>query len=86
MQRRVSGVDVVTNGVEEVRSRILPTRSDPEGKRDQTGRLIEHSHGTDVVMRGDRAEEREQGILEVIGSPIWTHHRYRMPNLGRHVP
>ena len=82
MQCRVAGVDVMTNGDEEVRSWILATRSDPKGKRDQTGRLIEHSRDPDVVTRGDRGEEREQRIIEVIGSPTWLHHRYRLSNLG----
>ena len=82
MQCRVAGVDVMTNGDEEVRSWILATRSDPKGKRDQAGRLIEHSRDPDVVTRGDRGEEREQRIIEVIGSPNWLHHRYRLSNLG----
>ena len=78
MQWCVAGVDVMTNGHEDVRSWILATRSDPKGKRDQTRRLIEHSHDPRVVTRGDRAEEREQGIVGVIGSPTWPHHRHTM--------
>ena len=82
MQCGVAGVDVMTNRDEEVRSWILATRSDPKGTRDQGGRLIEHSRGPAVVTRGDRGEEREQRIIEVMGSPTWLHHRYRLSNLG----
>ena len=82
MQCGVAGVDVVTNGDEEVRSWILATRSDPKGTHDQTGRLIEHSRDPAVVTRSDRGEERKQGIVQVIGSPTWLHHRYRLSNLG----
>jgi len=81
MQCRVPGVDVVTNGEEEKWSWILTTRSDPNGSRDQTGHLIEQSRNADVVMRGDRCEEREQHIIYVIGSSTWLRHRYRLPNL-----
>jgi len=66
MQCRVAGVDVMTNRDEEVRLWILATRPDPKGTRDQSGCLIEHSRDPDVVTRGDRGEEREQGIVEVI--------------------
>ncbi len=82
MQCGVASVDVMTNRDEEVRSWILATRSDPKGTRDQGGRLIEHSRGPAVVTRGDRGEEREQRIIEVMGSPTWLHHRYRLSNLG----
>jgi len=82
MQCRVAGVDVMTNGDEEVRSWILATCSDLKGRRAQAGRLIEHSRDTDVVTRGDRGEEREQRIIDFIGSPTWLRHRYRLSNLG----
>ena len=71
----------MTNGDEEVRSWILATRSDPKGSRDQTGRLIKHARDLDVVTRGDGGEELAQRMIEVIGSPTWLHHRYRLPNL-----
>jgi hypothetical protein len=32
-------------------------------------------------MRGDRGEEREQRIIEVVGSPTWLRHGSRLPNL-----
>jgi hypothetical protein len=73
---------LVTNGSEEVWPRILATCSDSKGKRDQTGRLIEHSRDTDVVTRGDRGKEHEQGIVGVIRSPNWFHHRDRLSYLG----
>ena len=81
MQCRVTGVDVMTNGDEEVRPWILATRSDPKERRNQTGRLIEHSRDLDVVTRGDRGEEREQRTIDVIGSSAWPGHRYRLSNL-----
>jgi hypothetical protein len=72
----------MTNGDEEVRSWILATCSDPKGKRDQIGRLIEQSLDPDVVMRGDRSEEPQQRIIEGIGSRTWLHHRQRLSKFG----
>ena len=57
----------------------------PEGERDQTGRLIEHPRDPDVVTRGDRSEERQQRIVEVIGSRTWLHHSYRLSKSGARV-
>ena len=38
-------------------------------------------HGRLAVHRA-----RRSGSLEIIGSPSWTHHRYRMSNLGPRRP
>jgi hypothetical protein len=81
MQCRVTGVDIVTNGGEEVRSWISATRSDPKGSRDQTGRLVKHARDRDVIMRGDRGEERAHRLIDGIGSRTWLHYRYRLANL-----
>jgi hypothetical protein len=72
----------MSNGDEKIRSWILATRSDPKGTRNQTLRLIEHSRDPDVITRGDRGEEREQGVVDVIGFPTWLHHPYRLSSLG----
>jgi len=82
VQCRVAGVDVMTNGDKEVWLWILATRSDPKGIGDQTRRLVEHSRDPDVVMRGNRGKEREQGNVEVIDSSTCPHHRYRLSDLG----
>jgi hypothetical protein len=84
MQCRVARVDVVTNRNKEVGVGILAARSHPKRIGGQAGCLIKHSLDCDVVMGGDRSEERRQRtIVELVWFPTSLRHGYSLPDLER---
>ncbi len=81
MEGRVAGVNVMTNGDEEVMVRILAARSDKKWSGGQARSLLKHPPDFGVVTGGDRREKRKQRIIiiiDLVASRTCPPHGYRM--------
>ena len=72
MQRRVTGIDVVTDSTEEVPVGILAARPDTNRSAYEIGRRVQPSCDVAIFTRGDRTEERKQCavVFVGVGAPI----------------
>src|SRR6476620_6957006 len=83
MQAGVTGVDIVLDGVEEVRLGVLATRRLPDSGHRESSRRPEHSIHLDKLARCDRTKEREQSSIVRLLRRVAGHHRYRLPPRSR---